>query len=81
LTQHHIFTIHKRCVFLGLASIFAMERLGKTTISWIKGCCEDAVKQCNYLGLVTTVSKQTLENVIGFSHRTKENFLTLTQLH
>jgi hypothetical protein len=37
-----------------------MERLGNSTMTFTRGCHGDAVLQCNNLGIVTTVGKQTL---------------------
>ena len=59
MSQHEIFTIRNRCV-LQLAYIYAMERLGNSTMNFTRDCCGDAVLQCNNLGIVTTVSKRTL---------------------
>ncbi len=59
MSQHDIFTIRNRCVFLQLLYIYAMERLGNSTMNYTRDCCGDAVLQCNNLGIIMTVSKQT----------------------
>ena len=60
MSQHDIFTICNKCVFLRMAYIYAMDRLGNTTMNFTSGCCNDSVKQCKNLAIVTTVSKPTL---------------------
>ena len=60
MSQHDIFTIHNRCVVLRLAYIYAIERLGNSTMNYTRDWCGDSVLQCNNLGIVMTVSKRIL---------------------
>ena len=65
MSQHDIFTIRNRCFFLRLAYIYAMERLGNSTMNYTRDCCGDAVLRCNNLGIVMTVSKWTYQHGIN----------------
>ena len=60
MSQHDIFTIRNKCVSLRLAYIYAMERLGNSTMNFTSGCCGDAILQCSNLDIVMTVSKRIL---------------------
>ena len=56
LSQHDVFSIRNRCIFLRRAYIIAQERLGKETMKWIDGCCKEAVYEYIKLELIATIS-------------------------
>ncbi len=62
MTDHQIFHVRQKSLYLHYAYDVALKKLGRETMKWIGDCCSETIFKMNEIGMSATMRPRTIAN-------------------